>query len=475
MASWRSGAFTWSWRIDRAGSASWPPRSAPPDATSSRCTSSASRRTRGSVTDELLVRVPAGIDPSVLIIAAARIGAPCTLHVPADATELSDPVTTALALARMVAADPGSAPRAVATLLHARLVDPAAAPAAGPAHPPAAGRRAAPPARPGWPFTATELSRAAALLELAAQLALSAPSAGSRASASTACSCCTTAPRCCCARPARRTRRSSPRCTRAARPSRGARGSSARCRAWTRSSCATWSTRTAGARCSRSPRDGGSAVGLADLRLSTPCPPSPGPRPSACSSRTPGSTAAWAPRWCGGRRDRRRARAERAHRHRPRGRGPDHPAAAPGRPAPDGGARRRHAAAQRPAGDPRRDGVVPAFSRAPAGARAPPTAAARPGRPCRTGGGVRVVAQHDSAPGPSVDRRRAPRLAGEVAQHQQLRPSPRPAGEGVDGVVVGQQHREVAVRHRRLGVPQRDQPAVVARRPSPGRRPAPPR
>lgn len=129
----------------------------------------------GSVTDELIVRVPAGIDPSVLIMAAARVGAPCTLHVPADAAELSDPVTTALALARMVAADPGSAPRAVATLLHARLVDPAAAPEAdlhtqllrvGAQHL-LLGR--------GWPFTATELSRAAALLELAAQLALTAP------------------------------------------------------------------------------------------------------------------------------------------------------------------------------------------------------------------------------------------------------------------------------------------------------------
>jgi RimJ/RimL family protein N-acetyltransferase len=132
----------------------------------------------GSVTDELIVRVPAGIDPSVLIMAAARIGAPCTLHVPADATELSDPVTTALALARMVAADPGSAPRAVATLLHARLVDPAAAPAAGlHTHPLRVGAQHLLLGR-GWPFTATELSRAAALLELAAQLALSAPSGG---------------------------------------------------------------------------------------------------------------------------------------------------------------------------------------------------------------------------------------------------------------------------------------------------------
>jgi GNAT superfamily N-acetyltransferase len=130
---------------------------------------------RGWVTDELLVRVPEGIDPSVLIMAAARVQAPCTLHVPADATELSDPVTTALALARMVAADPGSAPRAVATLLHARLVDPAAAPAPDlHTHPIRVGAQHLLLGR-AWPFTATELSRAAALLELSAQLSLTAP------------------------------------------------------------------------------------------------------------------------------------------------------------------------------------------------------------------------------------------------------------------------------------------------------------
>jgi len=130
---------------------------------------------RGSVTDELLVRVPEGIDPSVLIMAAARVKAPCTLHVPADATELSDPVTTALALARMVAADPGSAPRAVATLLHARLVDPAAAPTPDlHTHPIRLGAQNLLLGR-AWPFTATELSRAAALLELSAQLSMTAP------------------------------------------------------------------------------------------------------------------------------------------------------------------------------------------------------------------------------------------------------------------------------------------------------------
>lgn len=126
----------------------------------------------GSVRDELLVRVPQGIDPSVLILAAASVSAPCTLHVPADATELADPVATALALARMVAADPGSAPRAVATLLGARLVDPAAPRAADlHTHPLRVGAQHLLLGR-GWPFTATELSRAASLLELAAQLSV---------------------------------------------------------------------------------------------------------------------------------------------------------------------------------------------------------------------------------------------------------------------------------------------------------------
>jgi GNAT superfamily N-acetyltransferase len=75
----------------------------------------------------------------------------------------------------MVAADPGSAPRAVATLLHARLVDPAAAPVRDlHTHPLRVGAQHLLLGR-GWPFTATELSRAAALLELAVQLSLAAP------------------------------------------------------------------------------------------------------------------------------------------------------------------------------------------------------------------------------------------------------------------------------------------------------------
>jgi GNAT superfamily N-acetyltransferase len=127
----------------------------------------------GAVTDELLVRVPDAGDPADLITEVERAGIPCTLLVRADATELSDPATTALALARMVAADPGCAPRAVATMLRARLVDPEAT---GPGSPPHVH-----PLRIGgqqlylgraWTFTAAELSRAAALLELAAQLEL---------------------------------------------------------------------------------------------------------------------------------------------------------------------------------------------------------------------------------------------------------------------------------------------------------------
>jgi GNAT superfamily N-acetyltransferase len=98
-----------------------------------------------------------------------RLGGPAT----ADAAEVSDPATTALALARMVVADPGSAPSAVATMLRARLIDPAV-PSSGHVHTLRGGTQQIHVGRP-WPFTATELSRAAALLELATQLAMRAP------------------------------------------------------------------------------------------------------------------------------------------------------------------------------------------------------------------------------------------------------------------------------------------------------------
>jgi len=128
----------------------------------------------GAVTDELLVRVPTAGDPARLVEEIQRAGIPCTLLVRADAGELADPATTALALARMVVADPGSAPSAVATMLRARLVDPAADGVPGHVH---TLRIGAAQVRLGraWPFTATELSRAAALLELAAQLAMRVP------------------------------------------------------------------------------------------------------------------------------------------------------------------------------------------------------------------------------------------------------------------------------------------------------------
>src|SRR6185436_11502262 len=56
----------------------------------------------GAVTDELLVRVPTAGDPARLVEEIQRAGIPCTLLVRADAGELADPATTALALARMV-------------------------------------------------------------------------------------------------------------------------------------------------------------------------------------------------------------------------------------------------------------------------------------------------------------------------------------------------------------------------------------
>lgn len=123
----------------------------------------------GSITDELLVKVPEPIDPTALVDAVDGVGIPCSLLVRADATELSDPATTALALARMVAADPGSAQSAVATLLRARLADPADKDPGGHVHVLRVGAYHLHLGR-AWPFTATELSRAAALLELAAQI-----------------------------------------------------------------------------------------------------------------------------------------------------------------------------------------------------------------------------------------------------------------------------------------------------------------
>ncbi|MCF7551642.1 GNAT family N-acetyltransferase [Pseudonocardia sp. WMMC193] len=121
----------------------------------------------GSVTDELLVKVPEGIEPAGMVAAVEQAGIPCSLLVRADATELADTATTALALARMVAADPGSAPQAVATLLRARIVEPGTPGV----HTLRVGTAQVHLTRT-WPFTATELSRAAALLELAAQLSL---------------------------------------------------------------------------------------------------------------------------------------------------------------------------------------------------------------------------------------------------------------------------------------------------------------
>jgi RimJ/RimL family protein N-acetyltransferase len=123
----------------------------------------------GAVTDELLVRVPARLPVPELVEAVEAAGFPVTVVVQADAQALADPVSTALALAHCVAVDPGSAPQAVAALLRAELAGPQEFPAApAPAHPAEVGTGAARVRlRRGWPFTATEISQAAALLELA--------------------------------------------------------------------------------------------------------------------------------------------------------------------------------------------------------------------------------------------------------------------------------------------------------------------
>ncbi|MGH3904889.1 MAG: GNAT family N-acetyltransferase [Pseudonocardiaceae bacterium] len=118
----------------------------------------------GSVTDELLVKVPSTLPVPTLVEAVEAAGFHCNVVVRADAQALADPVNTALALAHCVAADPGSAPRAVAALLRAELAGTGA---------PATAHQAEIGAGPGrvrlgrsWPFTATEISQATALLEL---------------------------------------------------------------------------------------------------------------------------------------------------------------------------------------------------------------------------------------------------------------------------------------------------------------------
>lgn len=119
----------------------------------------------GSVTDELMVEVPAAVSAPAIAEAVEAAGFHCSVMVQADAQALADPVSTALALAHCVAADPGSAPRAVAALLRAELSGPGAPESAHQAEVGTGPSRVR--LGRGWPFTATELSRAAALLELA--------------------------------------------------------------------------------------------------------------------------------------------------------------------------------------------------------------------------------------------------------------------------------------------------------------------
>jgi RimJ/RimL family protein N-acetyltransferase len=119
----------------------------------------------GAVTDELLVRVPPQLPVPQLVEAVEAAGFCVTVVVQADAQALADPVSTALALAHCVAVDPGSGARAVAALLRAELAGDGAPPAAHQVEVGTGATRVR--LGRGWPFTATEISQAAALLELA--------------------------------------------------------------------------------------------------------------------------------------------------------------------------------------------------------------------------------------------------------------------------------------------------------------------
>ncbi|MGH3870904.1 MAG: GNAT family N-acetyltransferase [Pseudonocardiaceae bacterium] len=119
----------------------------------------------GAVTDELLVKVPPQLPVPTLVEAVEAAGFRATVVVQADAHALADPVSTALALAHCVAVDPGSAARAVAVLLRAELASAGSAPSAHQAEVGTGATKVR--LCRGWPFTATEISQAAALLELA--------------------------------------------------------------------------------------------------------------------------------------------------------------------------------------------------------------------------------------------------------------------------------------------------------------------
>jgi RimJ/RimL family protein N-acetyltransferase len=118
----------------------------------------------GSITDELMVEARDEAAATVLADRLRRADIGCTLAVPVLAGELTDPVTTALALARRVARNPDATAAAVAGLLNGRLL--ATGDEAAHVHQLRVFGREVRIGR-AWPFTATEASRAAMLVELA--------------------------------------------------------------------------------------------------------------------------------------------------------------------------------------------------------------------------------------------------------------------------------------------------------------------
>ena len=256
-------------------------------------------------------------------MAAARVQAPCTLHVPADADGAVRRRDHRARPGPHGRRRPGQRTAGGRDAAARPLGRPRRGPCARSAHASAAGRRTAAPARPGWPFTATELSRAAALIELATQLSLAAPARAP--SYRTRVLLLATDPRCCCARRGRRTSRSSTRCTRAARPRRAARGSSARRRAWRPTSCARSSIRRGGRRAGADPQTAAARSGSPTCASRTR---RRRRRPAAALDAMFGVLVedTWQHRGLGTalvrrrRGDGRRARRGRAHRHRARGR-----------------------------------------------------------------------------------------------------------------------------------------------------------
>ncbi|GII25831.1 ACT domain-containing protein [Planosporangium mesophilum] len=130
--------------------------------------------TKNGVADDLLVAAPPGVTVKELVAAVDAGGGVDIAIAAADTHDLVDPPTRAFTLAIRAAVDPRALPEALAELLRATVGSaPSSRSPAGDGETVRINDAAGVPmtlSRPGLPFTAVELSRAEALVELCARL-----------------------------------------------------------------------------------------------------------------------------------------------------------------------------------------------------------------------------------------------------------------------------------------------------------------